>query len=100
MSDQIDAVSSVEINCVETNSAVELSKHPQGSFVNYFAFNQHAITAVVIEGELLGWKMHPDTDELFLVANGKRRIQILYCKQTENIRVDAGSILVVAANCT
>ena len=43
--------------------------------------------------------MHPDTDELFLVANGKRRIQILYCKQTENIRVDAGSILVVAANC-
>jgi hypothetical protein len=54
MSDQIDAVSSVEINCVETNSAVELSKHPQGSFVNHFAFNQHAITAVVIEGELLG----------------------------------------------
>jgi len=43
--------------------------------------------------------MHPDTDELFLVANGKRRMQILYCKQTENIRVDAGSILVVAANC-
>ena len=44
MSDEIDTVSRVEMN-----SVVELSKHPEGIFVELLVFNQHVISAVAMK---------------------------------------------------
>lgn len=56
--------------------ATELSKHPEETFLNLVGFNAHNVGACSVTGESPVWEMHPDTDELFFILEGRFEITL------------------------
>ena len=75
----------------------ELSKHPEGSFLNLLDFNDHHFGACDIKGESPFWEMHPETDEFFLVLDGRFEITLLDGDTPSSHTIERGSSFVVPA---
>ena len=75
--------------------ALELDKHPAGTFLNLVQFNDHHLGACQITGTSPVWEMHPDTDELFWIIAGEFEITLRLPEGEEHHTVRAGSCFVV-----
>ncbi|MEM7078063.1 MAG: cupin domain-containing protein [Pseudomonadota bacterium] len=77
-----------------TNVLQLLEEHPEGSFLNFSAFNGKSFGTVDVAGVSPGWEMHPDTDEFFYVIEGTVEITLLE-DQAQHYVAPAGSSFVV-----
>lgn len=73
----------------------ELSRHPEGSFLNLLKFNNSYFGACDITGDSPVWEMHPDTDEFFYIIEGQFEIILLDGNTPSIHNVNAGSVFVV-----
>ena len=71
-----------------------LADNPEGSFLEFSAFNGKSFGTCDITGVSPGWEMHPDTDEFFFVLEGRVEITLLEDKPTLYVAT-AGSSFVV-----
>ena len=72
-----------------------LSNNPEGSFLEFSAFNDHTFGTCDVTGVSPGWEMHPDTDEFFHVLEGEFEITLRLDEGEEHHVVPAGSVFVV-----
>ena len=75
----------------------ELSKHPEGSFLQLLKFNEFNFGACDITGVSPVWEMHPDTDEFFYILEGQFEMTLLDGNTPSNHSVGSGSAFVVPA---
>ncbi len=73
----------------------ELSKHPEGTFLNILEFNHNHVGACDITGESPVWEMHPDTDEFFYIIEGQFEIILLDGQNPSKFIAKSGSSFVV-----
>ena len=73
----------------------ELAASPDGSFLDIVAFNGSNLGACSITGVSPVWEMHPDTDELFYILEGKFEITLLDGDTPKHLTATAGSTFVV-----
>lgn len=73
----------------------ELSAHPEGTFLELQAFNDHSFGVCQITGISPVWEMHPDTDEFFHILEGEFTMMLLDHEQPSHFEIPAGSIFVV-----
>lgn len=71
-----------------------LAENPEGSFLDFSAFNGTSFGTCSVTGISPGWEMHPDTDEFFYVIEGTVEITLLEDKQN-HYTAPAGSSFVV-----
>ena len=71
-----------------------LAEHPEGSFLDFSAFNGKSFGTCAVTGVSPGWEMHPDTDEFFYVIEGTVEITLLEESPTHYV-APAGSSFVV-----
>ena len=71
-----------------------LSEHPEGSFLEFSAFNERSFGTCSVTGVSPGWEMHPDTDEFFYVIEGTVEITLLE-EAPRRYEAPAGSSFVV-----
>lgn len=72
-----------------------LAEHPDGSFIDIESFNGHKIGACSISGVSPVWEMHPDTDELFYIIEGRFDITLLEDAGPRDYSAGAGQLFVV-----
>ncbi|MFC3192942.1 hypothetical protein ACFODZ_01685 [Marinicella sediminis] len=65
----------------------ELEQHESGAFVQLLSFNQTHVGASSISGVNPVWEMHPDTEELFYVLEGKLQLTQICPQGTETFDV-------------
>lgn len=73
----------------------ELSKHPEGTFLDLLEFNNSHFGACDITGVSPVWEMHPDTDEFFYILEGQFAIVLLDGEAPSRYIIDSGSSFVV-----
>lgn len=71
-----------------------LAENPEGSFLEFSAFNGASFGTCSVTGTSPGWEMHPDTDEFFFVVEGTVEITLLK-DEPEHFVAPAGSSFVV-----
>lgn len=72
-----------------------LSKHPDGTFLEFADFNAHSFGTCDITGISPVWEMHPDTDEFFYIMEGQVEITLLENDAPDHYVAPAGSAFVV-----
>ena len=72
-----------------------LNAHPEGSFLDFAAFNGQNFGTCSITGVSPVWEMHPDTDEFFYIIEGQFEITLLEGDSHEHCVAPAGSAFVV-----
>lgn len=77
------------------NVVEELSRHPEGTFLDLVEFNGNSFGAFSITGVSPVWEMHPDTDEFFHVLEGETRFILLEESGEQEYVALAGSVFVV-----
>lgn len=73
----------------------ELARHPEGTFLDLLAFNNHNFGACSITGVSPVWEMHPDTDEFFHILQGRFEVTLLEGEQPVHQVVEPGCSFVV-----
>ena len=73
----------------------ELSKHPEGTFLNLLEFNNSHIGACDVSGVSPVWEMHPDTDEFFYILEGQFEMELLDGEVPSRYVINPGSSFVV-----
>ncbi len=73
----------------------ELAKHPAGTFLDLFRFNNFHFGACNITGVSPVWEMHPDTDEFFYILKGQFEIALLDHEAPTKFIINPGSSFVV-----
>ena len=73
----------------------ELGKHPEFTFLDIIAFNEHKIGALSGTGVSPGWEMHPDTDELFFVLEGEAEFVLIEEEGHKTYHAGPGEIFAV-----
>lgn len=71
-----------------------LKDNPEGSFLEFSAFNDKSFGTCHVTGVSPGWEMHPDTDEFFYVIEGTVEMTLLE-DQPKHYTAPAGSSFVV-----
>ncbi len=77
-----------------TNVLKLLADNPEGSFLEFSAFNDKSFGTCSVTGVSPGWEMHPDTDEFFYVIEGTVEITLLR-DEPEHYVAPPGSSFVV-----
>jgi len=77
------------------NVVEKLAQTKSGDFIDLLVFNDGSLGAVDIKGISPVWEMHPDTDELFYVIEGRLEIELLCEDGSEHYAANAGETLVV-----
>ncbi len=77
------------------NVLQELSRHPEGTFLDIVGFNDKNFGACTVTGVSPVWEMHPDTDEFFLVLEGEVEFVLLEEQGAKSYVAGEGSTFVV-----
>lgn len=72
-----------------------LAAHPAGTFLNLVEVNGHNPGACDISGVSRVWEMHPDTDELFYILEGRCEMNVLEDDGPVDYQAEADSTFVV-----
>ena len=81
---------------MEITDVLQLLKdNPEGSFLEFSAFNDRSFGTCDVTGVSPGWEMHPDTDEFFYVIEGTVEITLLEVDGPNHYVAPAGSSFVV-----
>ncbi len=75
----------------------EISKHPEGTFLNLLGFNTSNFGACDITGVSPVWEMHPETDEFFYILEGQFEIILLDGETPSKYIANSGTSFVVPA---
>jgi len=73
----------------------ELQKVDEGTFIDVLPFNNTQLGAVDISGTSPIWEMHPDTDELFFVIEGRLEIELIGEQFSGRVKVGPNETMVV-----
>ena len=77
------------------NVGAELDSNAEGTFLGLVEFNGHSVGACSVTGVSPVWEMHPDTDELFYIIEGRFEIVLLEENGERRYSAGAGSVFVV-----
>ncbi len=81
---------------METTDVLKLLEdNPEGSFLEFGAFNGKSFGTCSVTGVSPGWEMHPDTDEFFFIIDGVVEITLLEETGERQYSAPAGTSFVV-----